>query len=79
MIRELILHLKLGYVHPTYFREKFGVEVGQRFAGPLKELENRGLMTVAADSLRLSRAGLLQVDNLLHEFFLPEHRGARYA
>jgi len=29
--------------------------------------------------LRLTREGLLQVDRLVHEFFLPEHRTARYA
>jgi oxygen-independent coproporphyrinogen-3 oxidase len=28
--------------------------------------------------LRLNRDGLLQVDRLLHEFFLPQHRNARY-
>ena len=27
----------------------------------------------------LNREGLLQVDRLLHEFFLPEHKNARYA
>jgi len=31
------------------------------------------------DSLRLSRDALLQVDRLLYEFFLPQHRNARYA
>ena len=28
--------------------------------------------------LRLTRAGLLQVDALLPAFFEPEHRGVRY-
>ena len=27
----------------------------------------------------VNREGLLQVDTLLYEFFLPEHRNARYA
>ena len=27
----------------------------------------------------LNREGLLQVDRLLHEFFLPQHRHTRYA
>ena len=31
------------------------------------------------DTIRINREGLLQVDKLLHEFFLPEHRGDRYA
>jgi oxygen-independent coproporphyrinogen-3 oxidase len=30
-------------------------------------------------TVRLNRDGLLQVDRLLHEFFLPEHQNARYA
>jgi oxygen-independent coproporphyrinogen-3 oxidase len=55
------------------------VDVGRRFAEPLRDLEKRGLVTIDADSLRLSREGLLQVDKLLHEFFLPQHRSARYA
>jgi hypothetical protein len=29
--------------------------------------------------LRLTREGLLEVDKLVYEFFLPEHRTARYA
>jgi oxygen-independent coproporphyrinogen-3 oxidase len=34
---------------------------------------------VDAEDLRLNRDGLLQVDRLLCEFFLPQHRGARYS
>jgi oxygen-independent coproporphyrinogen-3 oxidase len=79
MIRELILQMKLGHVHREYFRTKFGVDVAGRFAEPLGDLEKRGLVTIDADSLRLSRDGLLQVDKLLHEFFLPQHQSARYA
>jgi oxygen-independent coproporphyrinogen-3 oxidase len=79
MIRELILQMKLGHVHREYFRKKFGVDVRERFAGQLGDLEKRGLIAIDADSLRLSRDGLLQVDKLLHEFFLPQHRSARYA
>jgi oxygen-independent coproporphyrinogen-3 oxidase len=79
MIRELILQMKLGHVHRGYFRSKFGVDVGERFAGPLGDLERRGLVAIDSENLLLSRDGLLQVDKLLHEFFLPQHRSARYA
>ena len=34
--------------------------------------------TCLGKSTRLTRDGLLQVDRLLHEFFLPHHRGGRY-
>jgi oxygen-independent coproporphyrinogen-3 oxidase len=33
---------------------------------------------VEGDAIILSREGLMQVDRLLHEFFLPQHRDARY-
>jgi len=36
-------------------------------------------LTQSGKTLQLSRGGLLQVDRLLHEFFLPQHRTARYA
>jgi oxygen-independent coproporphyrinogen-3 oxidase len=42
-------------------------------------LKDWGFLTVNDDLLVLNREGLLQVDRLLHEFFLPQHRNARYA
>ena len=74
MIRELILQMKLGRIRPGYFQDKFGVKLRQRFADPLSKLEEQGLLSSDRDHLRLNRDGLLQVDKLLHEFFLPEHR-----
>jgi oxygen-independent coproporphyrinogen-3 oxidase len=78
MIRELILQMKLGHVHRAYFQGKFGVDIEQRFADRLSELRDRGFLERDENSLRLNRDGLLQVDRLLHEFFLPQHRNARY-
>jgi oxygen-independent coproporphyrinogen III oxidase len=79
MIRELILQMKLGRVNRPYFEHKFGIDVEQRFSGPLGELRVRGLVAIDRENVKLSREGLLQVDKLLHEFFLPQHRSARYA
>jgi oxygen-independent coproporphyrinogen-3 oxidase len=79
MIRELILQMKLGHVHRDYFRNKFGVDIPQRFAAPVSKLRDAGYLELDQNSLRLKRDGLLQVDRLLYEFFLPEHRTARYA
>ncbi len=78
LIREFILQLKLGRVSRAYFQKKFGVELERRFAIPLQTLTDWGFLTVEGDTVRLNRAGLLQVDRLLQEFFLPEHRNARY-
>ncbi len=79
LIRELVLQLKLGHVSRTYFQKKFGVDISEKFARPLETLEGWGFLSVEGDEVRLNREGLLQVDRLLHEFFLPEHRNTRYA
>ncbi len=85
MIRELILQMKLGHVSAPYFQDKFGVDIQQRFAASLGKLRELGFLAIDAhdaddaDGVRLNRDGLLQVDRLLHEFFLPQHRHARYA
>jgi oxygen-independent coproporphyrinogen-3 oxidase len=72
------LQLKLGKVSRAYFQKKFGVDVTQRFAEPMQQLKDWGFLAMDGDAVRLNRPGLLQVDRLLHEFFLPEHRNARY-
>ena len=79
LIREFILQLKLGRVSCDYFRKKFGVDPRQRFEKPLQTITDWGFGRVEGDTVTLNRDGLLQVDRLLHEFFLPEHRNARYA
>jgi oxygen-independent coproporphyrinogen-3 oxidase len=79
LIREFVLQLKLGHVSCEYFQKKFGVDPRQRFAAPLKTLADWGFGKVEGDVVSLNREGLLQVDRLLHEFFLPEHKNARYA
>jgi oxygen-independent coproporphyrinogen III oxidase len=78
-IREFVLQMKLGSVRFSYFNEKFGVDAQQRFAEPLQRLQDWGYASINADTVQLNRDGLLQVDRLLHEFFLPQHRNARYA
>ena len=79
LIREFVLQLKLGRTSIRYFNEKFSADVLQRFAEPLRTLQDWGFLTIDGDALILNRDGLLQVDRLLHEFFLPEHKNARYA
>jgi len=79
LIREFILQLKLGRTSCDYFQKKFGLDVRQRFAEPLQRLHDWGFGQVEGDTVQLNRQGLLQVDRLLHEFFLPEHKNARYA
>jgi oxygen-independent coproporphyrinogen-3 oxidase len=73
MIREFILRMKLGRVDSTHFQEKYGVNVLERFAAPLAQIHEEGLLNIEDSSIVLTRDGLLCVDNLLHDFFLPEH------
>ena len=79
LIRELVLQLKLGSVTPAYFKNKYGVNILQRFREPLESLEADGWLTEASDRIvALNRQGLLRVDTLLPRFFLPQHTGIRY-
>ncbi len=79
MIREFVLQLKRGSNRPQYFREKYGVDVLRRFAGPLSRIKAGGyLEELSEDRIALTREGLLRVDVLLHGFFLPQHTGIRY-
>jgi oxygen-independent coproporphyrinogen-3 oxidase len=77
MIRELILQLKLGRIDAGYFRDKFGREILDDFREPFESLKREDHVDWDGDAVRLSRQGLLRIDELLPRFFLPEHRGVR--
>ena len=79
MIRELVLQLKLGSVRPTYFRDKYGVNILERFRDQLDSLAAEGYLKAATDDIvALTREGLMRVDVLLRRFFRPEHADIRY-
>ena len=79
MIRELVLQLKLGSIRPSYFQDKYQVDVRSRFAPPFESLRQDGYLDeLSTDNVRLSRDGLLRVDSLLPRFFLPAHTDIRY-
>ncbi|MES2466065.1 MAG: hypothetical protein V4675_02090 [Verrucomicrobiota bacterium] len=78
LILEFILQLKLGSASPTHYQQKFGVKVLEKFAPQLASLQQESFATITADEITIHRAGLLQIDRLLHGFFLHHHRHARY-
>jgi oxygen-independent coproporphyrinogen-3 oxidase len=79
LIRELVLQLKRGSIRPGYFKDKYGVDVRQRFEQPLAALAAEGYLKASDEEVvALTREGLLRVDVLLRRFFLPEHTGIRY-
>ena len=53
------------------------VNILDRFSGQLDELTEEGLLDVLDGSIVLNRDGLLCVDNLLHDFFLEQHKTDR--
>jgi oxygen-independent coproporphyrinogen-3 oxidase len=78
-VREFILQLKLGAVTRAYFVDKYQTDPVQQFPAELATLRDQGFLTFDDAAIRLTPGGLLQVDRLLHTFFLPAHRNARYA
>ncbi len=78
LIRELVLQFKLGRISRSYFQRKFSVDILTIFSEAISRLESWNALEVQGDWLRLTRSGLLQVDRIVHEFFLPQHRTARY-
>ena len=76
MLREFILQMKKGRVDQQHFVNKYDADVRQRFAPQLAELAADGLLESDPSGITLTRDGLLRVDELLHRFFLPEHRAA---
>jgi oxygen-independent coproporphyrinogen-3 oxidase len=80
LVREMILQLKRGYLNIDYFQNKFGVDIVEQWPEVWSEYEHDGHCTVdrADGRIKLTRAGLLQVDSLLPAFFEPQFQGVRY-
>jgi oxygen-independent coproporphyrinogen-3 oxidase len=78
LVREMILQLKLGRIETGYFKEKFGVNILERFSEAYGKLRDFGMLDFDAREVRLSREGLLRVDQLLPEFYHERYRDSRY-
>ena len=78
LVRELILQLKLGRITGEYFRRKFDVDIFETFRPVFDRLEKRRMVRRARGAVELSRAGLLQGDRLLPEFYASQYQNSRY-
>lgn len=79
MIREMVLQLKRGAIQPAYFRDKYGVDILDRFREQWDALKVEGYLAQAtSDIVQLTREGLLRVDVLLRRFFHPKYVDVRY-
>lgn len=79
LIREMVLQLKTGRLNTGYFLQKFGVDIWEEFRPVYQRLAQGNLLERDSEMIRLTRAGLLEVDQLLPGFFEPELRSVRYA
>jgi len=78
LVREMILLLKRGYLSRGYFRDKYGVDIYEKWADAWQNSIDNEHVAIDGDTIRLSRAGLLRADALLPAFFEQEHQGVRY-
>lgn len=76
-IREFILQLKLGSIKRSYFKEKYNIDPAVRYEQVLRGYVSEGCANIEPDAIVLTRDGLLQVDRLLHGFFIPQHQTDR--
>jgi len=79
LVREFALQLKLGRVDLAALRSKYDVDPIAQCEAQLEEARSQGWLTIEADRITLTRAGLLRVDRMIPEFYLPEHRAKRYS
>jgi oxygen-independent coproporphyrinogen-3 oxidase len=79
LIREMVLQLKTGRLKTDYFLGKFGVDIWEEFRPVYERLAQDNLLERDAETIRLTRQGILEVDQFLPEFFEPELRAVRYA
>jgi len=78
LTRELVLQLKFGEVETDYFRQKFGVEIIDKFRSSLQKLSDEQMLTFDSNRIKLTQQGLLRVDQLLPEFYAEKYQNARY-
>ena len=78
LIREMILQLKRGYLDAGYFRNKFQVEITDKWSSEWQQHIDDGMVQIDGDRIELTRKGFLHADALLPIFFEPEHQGVRY-
>lgn len=78
MTREMILQLKLGKIKPSYFRNKFDVDILEKFDSAYARLQEDGMVELEDDEIRMTRKGLLRVDHLLPNFYDPAYQNSRY-
>ncbi len=78
LTRETILQMKFGAINTSYFKHKFNADLLAEFGEVFFALKSQGMLEYDQQEVRLTKKGLLRVDLLLHQFYEPKYRNARY-
>lgn len=78
LIREMILQLKRGYLDIDYFKNKFDVDITQKWESEFGQHADDGMLTIEGNRVELTRKGFLHADGLLPAFFESDSQGIRY-
>lgn len=78
LTREVILQMKFGAINTSYFKQKFGADIISEFGEVFSAFKQQGLLNYDEHEVKLTEQGLLRVDSLLHQFYAPKYRNARY-
>lgn len=73
-VREAILLSKKGRLKGSEFLERHGLIPAREFRDVFASWCERGMAQIEGDDVVLTRPGLIQVDRMLPELFLPQHR-----
>ena len=60
------------------FKNKFDVDITQRWAAEFEQHAKDEMLTVSGDRIELTRKGFLHADALLPVFFESDNQGVRY-
>jgi oxygen-independent coproporphyrinogen-3 oxidase len=78
VVREFVLQLKTGGCCTRPFRERFGVNLLDRFSEPLAHFREIGWIETVAGEINVTRAGLLHVDRMIPAFYDDRYKSIRY-
>jgi len=76
-VRELILQFKLGKVNCEILYRKYGVNLIKLYRKQLDDLVETKRIAIENNIIIVSDDGMLEVDRIVHRFYLPQHQQTR--
>jgi oxygen-independent coproporphyrinogen-3 oxidase len=79
MIRQLTFGLKNMHFDRSRFEKEFGIDVMDMFGDKIKYMEDHRFISISPEQIDLLFDGAVFADDIVREFYLPEHRKAALA